>query len=210
MAHAWIDISVPLEETTPVWPGDPPVRIQRVAAIENGAANNTSAGSLCFHAGTHVDAPLHYFDGAQPIDRMPLDAAIGPARVIGISDHESIKRAELLKHDPRRGDRLLLKTRNSALWRSPGFASNYVHLTRDAAEMLADRGIRVLGIDYISVGGPDEEGDEVHRLLLRAGIWLIEGLDLSGVLPGKFTLVCLPLRILGSDGAPARAIVRPA
>jgi arylformamidase len=180
----WIDISVQLRDGMVVWPGDPPTRIERISAIERGEAENISAMSLCLHAGTHIDAPLHYFEGGAAIDRLPFDAVIGPARVI--------LGADLAGQKIRRGERILFKTRNSG-----------VCLTPEAAECLAARGIRAVGIDDLSIGG-----ERVHKILLGAGIWIIEGLDLSAVEPGNYDLVCLPLSIPGSDGAPARAVLR--
>ncbi|MGD0014564.1 MAG: cyclase family protein, partial [Bryobacteraceae bacterium] len=207
---AWIDISVPLHPAMVVWPGDAPPRFERVAAIALGAPNNTTAASFCLHTGTHVDAPLHCLEGGAGVERMPLEATIGPARIIGIRTRRAITAADLQAHRIRRGERILFKTHNSALWRSAEFSRDYVHLAKDAAELLAARGVRTVGIDYLSIGAPNEEGGAVHRILLRAGVWIIEGLDLSRIPPGRYELVCLPLRVPGADGAPARAAVRRA
>lgn len=200
----WIDISVPVCDGMAVWPGDPPTRIERIAAIERGDAFNLSNMSMCLHAGTHVDAPLHYLENAAAIGGLPLEAVVGPARVIAIQDPKSITAKELADHRIRRGERLLFKTRN----RERASFEDYVSLAPEAAGYLAGRGIRAAGIDYLSIGPPGEDGDEVHRILLGAGVWIIEGLDLAAVDPGKYDLVCLPLNIPASDGAPARAILR--
>jgi arylformamidase len=200
----WIDISVPVRDGMAVWPGDPPTRIERIAAIERGDAFNLSAVSMWLHTGTHLDAPLHYLENAAAIGGLPLGAVIGPARVISIQDPKSITARELADHKIRRGERILFKTRNS----ERASFDDYVSMAPEAAGYLAGRGIRVAGIDYLSIGSADEDGDEVHRILLGAGVWIIEGLDLSAVDPGKYDLVCLPLNIPACEGAPARAILR--
>lgn len=181
MARPWIDISVPLEEGIAVWPGDPPFRLQPVTALARGDSSNVTALSMCLHTGTHIDAPRHYIEGGAAVDEMPPEAGIGPARVAALANLKSA----------RRGERLLLKTGGSA------------GLSEEAARSLAAAGVRLLGIDALSIGS-----DPVHRILLGAGLWIVEGLDLSRVAPGRYDLVCLPLRIPGADGAPARALLR--
>jgi arylformamidase len=200
VAGAWIDISTPLRAGMPVWPGDPPLRLERLAAIGSGDACNLTAISACLHTGTHVDAPLHYLEGGAGIERMPLDATTGAARVIEIRGRRAIGPAELAPHCIRRGERVLFKTVSARARRGC--------LGRDAAEYLAARGVRAVGIDALSIGAPDEEGDEVHRILLSAGVWIVEGLELARVRAGRYELVCLPLNIPGADGAFARAMLR--
>jgi arylformamidase len=135
---------------------------------------------------------------------------MGRARVIEIEDGESIKVEELQKHDIRRDERILFKTRNSShVWREVDFAEDFVHMSIEAARFLVERGVSLIGVDYLSVGGYKKDGSEVHQTLLQAGIWLIEGLDLSKVSAGEYDLVCLPLKIVDGDGAPARAVVKP-
>jgi arylformamidase len=156
-----------------------------------------------------MDAPRHFFTGARGLDTMPLEAGVGPARVIAIRDRESIKVDELRLHRIRRGERILFKTYGAAArWRKPEFDPRYVYITADAARYLAGRGVRTVGVDYLSVGGYKKDGAETHRALLGAGVWIIEGLDLSRVGPGRYDLICLPLKILAGDGAPARALLR--
>jgi arylformamidase len=140
---------------------------------------------------------------------MPLDATVGRARVIRIDDPKSIKRGELLPHGIRRGERVLFKTRNSdGAWNSDQFDEDFVFISHDAAAYLAECGILCVGVDYLSVGGFREDGPETHHALLGAGIWIIEGLNLHGIDPGDYELACLPLKLIGSEGAPARAILR--
>ena len=208
-AEPWVDISVPLQTGLVRWPGDPPFKIRRIADLARGDACNVSVLSLPAHLGTHLDAPLHFLANGPAIDRLPLDATLGPARVVNIRSRTAVSVEELRGHRIRRGERLLLRTRNSgrAWWRQR-FRRDFVHVTRDAAGYLAERRVRCLGIDCLSVGAPTPEGEEVHRILLGAGIWIIEGLDLSKVMPGRYRLICLPLRLVGGDGAPARAVLR--
>jgi len=192
-----------------VWPGDPPVRVERISSIAGGGPFNLSAVSMCLHTGTHVDAPLHFLDGGLSVAEMPPEALVGPARVIGIRDPKAIRARELQRFRFRRGERVLFKTRGSRRrWQAAEFCPDYVYLAPDAAALLVQRGVWAVGIDYLSIGAPGEEGDEVHRLLLRAGVWIIEGLDLSAVAPGRYRLICLPLKVPRADGAPARAILR--
>jgi arylformamidase len=209
MASSWIDVSVPLRTGMVSWPGDPPARITHALDIEKGDPCTVSLIEMGAHTGTHMDAPAHFVRGGPGIDTMPLDAAIGSARVISIRDRESIKPDELLRHHIRRGERILFKTRNSArCWDTDTFVENFVYLSALAAQYLVERHVRLVGIDYLSVGGFYADGVETHQALLNAGIWIVEGLNLKRVKPGRVQLVCLPLKIAGADGAPARALVR--
>jgi arylformamidase len=177
--------------------------------MDRGGSSNVGMISMSTHTGTHMDAPRHMLRGGKSLDALPLEATIGPARVVEIRDRESIKAAELLKHGIRRGERILFKTYGSARrWQKPEFDPEYVYITAEAARFLASRGVRTVGVDYLSVGGYREGTHETHEILLEAGIWIIEGLNLSGVEPGRYDLVCLPLRIANGDGAPSRAALR--
>ncbi|MBI2371114.1 MAG: cyclase family protein [Deltaproteobacteria bacterium] len=209
--NGWIDISVPLRSGMAHWPHDPPVQIERLFDLRRGDVYTLSKLSMSAHAGTHMDAPLHFIQTGKGLDEMPFAATIGPARVIEIHDPESIRPDVLRSHRIRRGERVLFKTKNSTrCWNTDSFVEDFVHLSIEAARFLAGRGVRAVGIDYLSVGGYlEKNGPEVHRALLEAGVWIIEGLDLSRVRPGTYELLCLPLRILRGDGAPARAILRP-
>ena len=141
---------------------------------------------------------------------MPPEATIGRARVIEISDTVSIKPRELRHYRIQRGERILFKSKNSPrVWKTDSFVEDFVYISREAAHFLAERGVMLIGVDYLSVGSYKRNGSEVHRILLEAGIWLIEGLDLSRVVPGKYELICLSLKILKGEGAPARAVLRP-
>ncbi|HLZ23586.1 MAG TPA: cyclase family protein [Ktedonobacterales bacterium] len=210
MADSWIDVSVPLHDGMVHWPDNPPVSIERALSMDRGDLCNVSKMSLGVHTGTHMDAPVHWIPGGKGIDEMPLDAVIGPARVIAIQDSVSIKPDELKAYNIQRGERVLFKTRNSGrCWSSDAFVEDFVFVAHEAARYLAALGARTIGVDYLSVGGYKLDGAETHRALLDAGIWIIEGLNLSPVAPGMYDLICLPLRLAGADGAPARALLRP-
>jgi arylformamidase len=205
----WIDISVPVRNGMVHWPGDPPFHIERALDQEKGDTATVSKMTLGVHTGTHMDAPLHFIRNARSIDTMPLNATVGRARVIQISDPKSIKREELLGHSIAAGERILFKTTNSdRAWNSDAFDEDFVFIAQDGARYLAECGVRCVGVDYLSVGGFREDGPETHHALLEAGIWIIEGLNLKGVAPGPYELVCLPLKLAGSEGAPARAILK--
>jgi arylformamidase len=206
---AWMDISVPLYTGMVHWPDNSPVQIERMMDLEHGDAANVSKIELGAHTGTHMDAPKHFFTDGVGLDEMPLEAAIGPARVIQIEHPNAILPAELEAHNLQTGERVLFRTRNSErCWKSNDFIEDFVYISAAAAQFLVDKQVRTIGIDYLSVGGYVYDGVETHQILLKAGIWLIEGLNLSSILPGVYELVCLPLRIVGADGAPARAILR--
>ena len=192
------------------WPGDPPVRITRTAEVAAGDPSTVSHMSMGSHTGTHMDAPLHFIAGGKGLDQMPLSAVIGPARVVLIEHAHQITVQEIQRNRIRRGERILFKTRNSQrCWRTKTFVKRFVHLTPPSAQALATTGVQAVGVDYLSVGGYRlDDGPQVHRLLLRANIWIIEGLNLAAVDPGRYWLICLPLRVLHSDGAPARAVLR--
>jgi arylformamidase len=209
MNSPWIDVSVHLKNEMAHWPGDPPFSISRAKDMDRGDICNVSLLSLGAHTGTHMDAPAHFVAGGKGIDCMPLDASIGAARVIAITDRESIKPDELHRHHLRRGERILFKTCNSdRCWDTDSFVEDFVFISAAAARYLAEKHVHLVGVDYLSVGGFREDGIATHQALLQAGIWLIEGLNLKKVRPGKVQLLCLPLKITGADGAPARAFVR--
>jgi arylformamidase len=210
MNQPWIDISVTIHSGMPFWPDNPPINIQRQLDINKGDNCNVSEISMGVHTGTHMDAPLHFFPQGADITTVPFDAVIGPARVIEIHDTESIKPAELEPHHIRQGERILFKTINSTrYWQSDTFVKDFVYISQEAARYLAAQQIQTVGVDYLSVGGFYKDGTETHQALLGAHIWIIEGLNLSAVSAGSYELLCLPLKIAGSEGAPSRALLRP-
>ena len=210
MAKAWIDVSVPLHSGMVHWPDNPPVHIERMMDMDDGDACNVSKLSLGVHTGTHVDAPIHFIAAGIGIDRAPVGALIGPARVLAIADPESIKVEQIEPYGIQPGERILFKTRNSArCWQTDDFFDDFVYVSQDAARYLAAHQVQTVGVDYLSVGGYYKDGRETHQALLSAGIWVIEGLNLDAVQPGTYEMICLPLKITGGDGAPARAVLQP-
>jgi arylformamidase len=197
-----VDISVPLAPRLPTW-DDEPIRVERTMAIAAGDPVNLTELELPVHTGTHVDAPLHFVDGAPSLDQVPLDTWLGPALVVDATEaRERIGRALVERLVPPGTERVLFKTRSAGLWDLGRFSSEYVCLDADGAAAVVERGVRLAGIDYLTIA--DDEG---HRTLFRAGVAALEGLDLRAVEPGRYRLLCLPLSIPGADGAPARALL---
>jgi len=201
----WIDVSVPIYDGMVHWPDNPAIIVKAIMDVERGDVATVSSLEMGTHTGTHIDAPKHFIRGGAGVDAVPLQNLMGPARVIKIENASAVTRAELRDHNLGHSERLLFKTLNSQrCWNGPEFVSNFVSLAEDAAMYLAELHTLAIGIDYLSVGNP-----EVHRTLLGAGVVIIEGLNLSDVKPGEYEFLCLPLRITGGDGAPARALLKP-
>jgi arylformamidase len=207
------DVSVPISAATPTYPGDPGIEVKQWAAIANGDAANVSLLHFGAHTATHVDAPAHFIEGAPKVDAMPLDALIGPARVVRMPDSvDAIKANHLPAQIIEGATRVLFKTRNSAFWSDAtrGFREDFTYITPDAARTLVQSGVRLVGMDYLSVEKFRAERHETHEILLSNGVVILEGLDLREVAAGDYELICLPLKITGGsgDGAPARAVLR--
>lgn len=206
----WMDISVPLTNGMVYWPTDPKVEIKRIHDMKDGDQDNLTHISMCAHSGTHMDAPCHFRKSGKSIDKMPLSAGIGKARVIEITDRDFITVEEIRPYRILKNERILFKTTNSrSRWDNKPFMKKFVHLSTDAAIFLAERQVQTIGIDYLSIGGYEGNAVEVHDIILKAGIWVIEGLNLNKIEPGKYELNCLPIKISGADGAPSRALIRP-
>jgi arylformamidase len=207
------DVSVPISAATPTYPGDPGVEIRQWAALGSGDAANVTLLHFGAHTATHVDAPAHFIEGASKVDAMPLDVLVGPARVILIPDEvDVIEASHLLTQALEGSTRVLFKTRNSAFWSETagGFRRDFTYIAPSASRALVHAGVRLIGIDYLSVEEFQSERHETHVLLLSEGVVIVEGLDLREVTAGDYELICLPLKIAGGtgDGAPARAILR--
>jgi arylformamidase len=204
------DITLTITPQMAVWPGDPSVSIQRISSIASGDNANVSQMSMSCHSGTHVDAPDHFLNNGKTVESLSLDLLIGRAYVLHLPDVETITAHVLMHADiPPRTRRLLFKTRNSEYWSNDTqheFHTDFVGLSVDAAELLVDRNVKLVGIDYLSIA-PYKLGSQVHTILLNAGVVVIEGLDLSQVSQGRYTLHCLPLKLGGADGAPTRCIL---
>ncbi len=206
----WIDVSVTVRHGMPHWPDNPPIVVQRSMDIGRGDVCNLSHLAMGVHSGTHIDGPMHFIHQAAGVDEMPLTATMGAARVIEITHPREVTAAELSGHSLRAGERVLFRTSNSTrCWQAGAFVEDFVYISEQAAVALAEAGVRAVGVDYLSVGGYHGDGAKIHRILLEAGIWIIEGLDLSAVGAGRYEMICLPVKLHGSDGAPARAILRP-
>lgn len=205
------DITLTLHPDMPVWPGDPAIEIERVSKIEEGASANVTRLAMTVHAGTHVDAPYHFLGGdTVTVDNLPLELLTGRALVLQLPDAVDLITAQVLRNStiPPRTRRILFKTRNSKIWGQPGlgFQEDFVALSADGAQYLIQRGLQVIGVDYLSVA-PYADGVPTHKILLAANVLIVEGLNLSQVPPGRYTMYCLPLKIAGADGAPARVIL---
>jgi arylformamidase len=201
------DITVALCEELPVFPGDPSVKIEPVTMLARGDSANVSRISISTHSGTHLDPPRHFNDHGATIDSLPLSLFIGRALVAEITSIQAIGREELSRLPLEGEERLLLKTNNSRLWDQPGFSGDFAHLTPEGASYLVEKGVKLIGIDYLSIESLHGEG-EVHRFLLDNGVVILEGLNLTGIAAGGYELICLPLKIRDGDGAPVRAILR--
>lgn len=208
------DITVPISiAQTPTYPGDPGIEIKQWAAISAGNAANVTLLNFGAHTATHVDAPAHFIEGATKIDALPLDAMLGHARVVEIQrDARVIDVDELTRHNLDGATRILFKTRNSEFWaeKDGNFREDFTYIAADAAHMLARSGVRLVGVDYLSVEKFKSERFETHTALLSSNVVILEGLDLRGVPAGDYELICLPLKIASGtgDGAPARAVLR--
>ncbi len=191
-----------------IWPGDNPVRVDRVLKLENGDPFNLTHCRFTAHTGTHIDAPLHFVPQGVTMDSLSFDAVLGQCRVVEIHDPEAVRPSEL-PTDLVPGERLLFKTDNSRKYlRSKTFVEDFVYISKEAAEVLVAARVQTVGIDYLSVEGFRETSAHTHVILLGAGVWIVEGLDLASVEPGYYELACLPLRLAGAEGAPARAVLR--
>lgn len=208
-AMKFYDVTVAISEKTPIYEGDPPVEIESSKAL---AADGANVSSLCFgaHTGTHVDAPNHFIEGTRRVDALDLDKLVGKCRVVEIDDGVIAIGPEHLP--PLDGvERLLLKTRNSNFWSTPedGFRTDFSYITEAAARKIVDAGLKLIGIDYLSIEAPGAAGHPVHIALLSKEVVILEGLDLREVAAGDYELICLPLKYVGGkgDGSPARTIL---
>lgn len=202
------DVSLPIVSGGLVYPGNPEITISPQQAIAQGAGANVSSLSFGSHTGTHVDAPKHFFDDAIGVDALALDVLMGPAVVVSVPDTcMAVGEKELRMHELESHTRVLIKTRNSSFIRQREFHRDYTYLAPDGAEYLASLGMKLVGIDYLSIEQFHSGHHKTHRTLLERGIVIVEGLDLSAPPMGPYELRCLPLRLVDLDGAPARAVL---
>jgi arylformamidase len=208
--HSMIyDVTVPISNSMPVWPGDPPVRLSVKSHLSRDKSHTVrlTAIEMGSHTGTHIDAPFHMLDAGKHLDAFSLETLAGKATVFEIPEVRSLGREELDGLDWKGVERILFKTENSKHWQDGKFYEEFVYLAPDGAEFLVEQGIRVVGIDYLSIDKFRSESHPSHFILLKENILIIEGLNLSAVTPGEYTLVALPLNLQNADGAPARVIL---
>jgi len=203
-----IDVSVPLDARLPTYPGNTPFSLEPSQSIARGDHANVSTIQSSVHAGTHVDAPRHFLPDGAGVDVLPLELLCGRTRVIEVTTRKGITPDDLAGFDLSEDIRVLLKTHNSRMWGSPEFHTDFIGVTGAAAQYFVDRGVKLLGIDYLSIEVFRTPGAPAHHALLSAGVIVVEGLNLVDVEPGVYDMFCLPLRLVGSDGAPARVILR--
>jgi arylformamidase len=203
-----IDVSVPLDGNLPTYPGNTPFSLEPVKRIAAGDSSNVSTLHMSAHTGTHVDAPRHFYDERGGTEALLLEMLLGRTRVVEIATRRAINAEDLAAIDLAEDVRVLLKTSNSRLWGSASFHQGYVGVTESGARYLVEHGIKVVGVDYLSVEEFKRPGAPAHHVLLGAGTIVIEGLNLLDVEPGVYEMVCLPLKIVGADGAPARVVLR--
>lgn len=209
------DVTVPISNELPTWPDDPSVQLTVWRSLSSGDPANVSMLNFGAHTGTHVDAPAHFIDGAAKIESLPLDVLIGAAQVIEVPDHlRGINEEFVLANCAPGTARVLFKTRNSAFWSEsePQFHTDFTYLDLNAAQRLVKQGVKLVGIDYLSIEKYDSRNHETHLALLSYGVVILEGLNLADVPPGRYELICLPLRLrnIKGDGAPARVVLRTA
>jgi len=204
------DVSMPLREGMIIYPGDAPFQREEYRRMAEGASSNNSRLMMGAHTGTHIDAPRHFIDGAASIEAIPPEVLVGPCRVFKAEAGEAIEASELERFDWTGVARALFKTRNSALLSLDRFDERFVYLARSAAELLVARGIKLVGVDYLSIDRFHSSDHPAHLILLGAGMVAIEGLNLSAIEPGDYELICAPLLVVGSEAAPARVFLRQA
>ena len=203
------DISLTLSPDLPVWPGDAQIQFERTSDMAAGAKANVTRIAMSVHTGTHLDAPLHFIGDGKDVTTLALETLIGPAQLVEVADADAIDAAVLDSLSiPAETERLLIKTRNSHLWSQPKatFHTDFVAVAASGADWLVEHGIRLVGVDYLSVA-PYGDSTPTHVTLLQAGVIPVEGLNLSAVQPGKYQLICLPLKLEGCEGAPTRAVL---
>ncbi len=203
------DITVPISADLPVYPGDPSIQMERIMSLENGDVANVTWLCCTTHIGTHIDPPSHFIAGAKPVDQLPLETLIGTVRVVDVGDVPAITAEVLSRSDLDGATRVLFKSRNSDFWpQVKTFREDFTYIAPDAARLLVERGVQLVGIDYLSVERFNFDEPTTHLVLLGANVVIVEGLALRDVPPGDYELFCLPLKIKDGDGSPARVVLR--
>jgi arylformamidase len=208
MKTEFYDITLPISDRLITWPTDPCVSIRKTHLISQGNSCNLSELKLGSHSGTHIDAPYHFEEKGIKVDQIPLDSLIGKATVFDIKSKEKIDLEDIKSLKLKKCKRIIFKTVNSTYWKLPEFKKDFVYITREAAKYLADSEVKLIGIDYLSIEKFQNKYADVHHILLRKGIIIIEGLDLTSVKAGDYELIALPLKIKNGDGSPARVVLK--
>ena len=203
-----IDVTVPLDDRLPSYPGNAPLAVEPVKRLARGDSSNVSTLRMSAHAGTHVDAPRHFFDDRGGLEALALEVLCGRTRVVEVASETAITADDLRQVDLGDDVRVLIKTSNSRLWGDATFHKEYVGVGESAATYLVERGVQLVGVDYLSVEPFKTPGAPTHHILLGAGTIVVEGLNLRDVAPGVYEMYCLPLPVVGADGAPARVVLR--
>ena len=202
------DATLPIHEKMVTFPGDPPFKIKPFFQRQQGDSFDLALMSLGTHLGTHVDPPAHYLAGGATVDEIPLESLVGPALVLDMRGRSQVDQQALAKAPLGDHVRVLFKTDNGPRLLEPSFHEDFVHLTEDGARYLVQKNVRLVGNDYLSIERYQNPGAPVHHILLKAGVVVVEGVDLLEVPPGVYEIYCLPLKIKGADGAPARILLR--
>ena len=207
----YIDITLPLSNDLPVWPGDPSINLKKTMSMDNGDPCNVTHMNMGVHAGTHIDAPHHFLNNNITVEKLRVETLIGTVFVVEIKENTPVVTSSTLGrlNIPSGIDKLLIKTKNSLIWKTNDkeFHKKFVAIDKSGAEWIVEKNIELIGVDYLSVA-PFDDGTPTHRVLLENDVIVVEGLNLYDVTEGYYELICLPLKILGSDGAPARAVLR--
>jgi arylformamidase len=203
------DVSVPITSTMPVWPSDPPVKLTPTSHLARDKSHTVRVTKVEMgsHTGTHIDAPWHMVEGGRRLNQIPLETLMGPATVLDVPGVKSLKRSDIENFDLSGVERVLFKTENSQHWNDAKFYEQFVYLEPEAAEFLVSRGIKLVGIDYLSIDEFKSESHPTHFVLLKRNVVIIEGLNLSRVPPGRYHMIALPLNLQDVDGAPTRVIL---
>ena len=204
------DVTLPLSERQVIWPGDPPVSFKLIKSILNGDPCNVTKIEMGAHSGTHIDAPFHFFKNGATTDSIPLHTFIGQCLVIDTDSKFAVEKKDLIKYDISKYSKILIKTKNSELWANnvDSFTPYFIFLSIDAAKYLVEMNVSLVGIDYLTIEAFNSSDNQVHKLLLRNNITILEGLDLSKIKSGIYNLICMPLKIEGCEAAPARVVLQ--
>ncbi|MBM4055567.1 MAG: cyclase family protein [Planctomycetes bacterium] len=205
---AFYDVTLPISDSMITWPSDPAVSVKKTSMISRGDSCNVSELKIGSHCGTHIDAPYHFLENGRTIDQIILENLIGDAMIFEFDNQEKIDVSDVKRLRLDNVKRVIFKTINSSYWKLSAFKKDFVYITKEAAQYLVDRGIQLVGVDYLSIEKFNSQKAETHGVFLQNNVVVLEGLDLSLVAAGNYELIALPLKIKSGDGSPARVILR--